>query len=129
MVIILQYTHISNHLKLMQCCCCLVATLWTVACQDLLSMGFSSSPRILQEYWSGLPFLPPGDLPNPGSHPCLLHWQADSLPLQLHVIYVNYISIKLEKSMIVFALKTLIPPHLCAVLSAMFKVLCIISSI
>ena len=32
-----------------------------VACQASLSMGF---PR--QEYWSGLPFLPPGDLPNPG---------------------------------------------------------------
>ena len=42
-------------------------------------MGF---PR--QEYWSGLPFPPPGDLPDPGSNSslvCLLHWQADSLPL------------------------------------------------
>ena len=39
----------------------LFATLWTVAHQALLSMGF---PR--QEYWSGVPFLPPGDLPNPG---------------------------------------------------------------
>ena len=35
--------------------------LWTVACQALLSMGFSS-----QEYWSGLPCPPPGDLPDPG---------------------------------------------------------------
>ena len=37
-----------------------------------------------QEYWSGLPFPSPGDLPDPGSNPhlfCLLHWQADSLPL------------------------------------------------
>ena len=34
---------------------------WTVACQAPLSMGFSR-----QEYWSGLPFPPPGDLPNPG---------------------------------------------------------------
>ena len=33
---------------------------WTVVCQAPLSMGF---PR--QEYWSGLPFPPPGDLPNP----------------------------------------------------------------
>ena len=32
---------------------------WIVACQALLSMGFSR-----QEYWSGLPFPPPGDLPN-----------------------------------------------------------------
>ena len=37
------------------------ATLWTVACQASLSMGFSR-----QEYWSGLPFPLPGDLPIPG---------------------------------------------------------------
>ena len=37
------------------------ASLWTVARQAPLSMGF---PR--QEDWSGLPFLSPGDLPNPG---------------------------------------------------------------
>ena len=49
-------------------CCCLVAqsclTLQphrTVAPQAPLSMGFSR-----QEYWSGLPFPPPGDLPHPG---------------------------------------------------------------
>ena len=36
-------------------------TPWTVACQAPLSMGL---PR--QEYWSGLPFLSPGDLPDPG---------------------------------------------------------------
>ena len=55
----------------------LFATPWTVAYQIPLSMGF---PR--QEYWSGLPFPPPGDLPNPGiKNPHLLHWQADSLPL------------------------------------------------
>ena len=37
-----------------------------------------------KEYWSGLPFPSPGDLPNPGIEPSLLHllhWQADSLPL------------------------------------------------
>ena len=39
----------------------LFATLWTVAHQALLSTGFSR-----QEYWSGLPCLPPGHLPNPG---------------------------------------------------------------
>ena len=41
-------------------------------------MGFSR-----QEYWSGVPFPTPEDLPNPGIEPpslCLLHWQADSLP-------------------------------------------------
>ena len=57
----------------------LCATLWTVACQVSLSMGFSR-----QEYWSGLPCPPPGDLPNTGIKPrllYLLHWQEGSLPL------------------------------------------------
>ena len=39
-------------------------TPWTVARQDPLSMGF---PR--QEYWSGLSFPSPGDLPDPGIEP------------------------------------------------------------
>ena len=43
------------------------ATLWTVAHQATLSMGFSS-----QEYWSGLPFFSPGDLPDPGIRPTSL---------------------------------------------------------
>ena len=47
----------------------------------LLSMKLSG-----QEYWSGVPFLIPGDLHSPGiehhaGHLSLLHWQADSLPL------------------------------------------------
>ena len=42
----------------------LFATRWTVAHQAPLSVGFSS-----QEYWSGLPCPPPGDLPNPGIEP------------------------------------------------------------
>ena len=57
----------------------LFATPWTVACQAPLSMGFSR-----QEYWSGLPFPSQGIFPTQGSNPhflCLLHWQADSLPL------------------------------------------------
>ena len=45
-------------------CVQLFATVWTVACQASLSMEFSS-----QEYWSGLPFHPPGDLPDPGIEP------------------------------------------------------------
>ena len=55
-------------------------TPWTIAHQAPLSVGF---PR--QEYWSGFPFPPPGDLPDPGLNPsllCLLHWQADSLSLR-----------------------------------------------
>ena len=42
-------------------------TLWTIACQAPLSMGFSR-----QEYWSGLPYSPPGDLPDPGIKPSSL---------------------------------------------------------
>ena len=40
---------------------CLFVIPWAVACQAPLSMGLSR-----QEYWSGLLFPPPGDLPNPG---------------------------------------------------------------
>ena len=43
------------------------AILWTVACQAPLSMRF---PR--QEYWSGLSFPSPGDLPDPGIEPMSL---------------------------------------------------------
>ena len=51
----------------------------TVLCQFPLSMGFSR-----QEYWRGLPCPSPGDLPNPGMEDLLhlLHWQANSLPLE-----------------------------------------------
>ena len=45
----------------------LFATLSTVACQFPLSTGF-----FRQEYWSGLPCPPPGDLPNPGIQPMSL---------------------------------------------------------
>ena len=44
--------------------CLILATPWTVSCQDHLSMGF---PR--QECWSELPFPSPGDLPYPGIEP------------------------------------------------------------
>ena len=45
-----------------------LATLWTIACQVPLSMGFSR-----QEYWSGLPFPSPGDLPDLGIKPGSKH--------------------------------------------------------
>ena len=55
----------------LNCCCSLVAESYltllrpcTVTCQAPQSMGFSR-----QEYWSGLPFPSPGDLPNPGIEP------------------------------------------------------------
>ena len=60
----------SSRLAVLWLCCAVLghfshvrvfAILWTVACQVPLSMGFSR-----QEYWSGLPFLSPGDLPDIG---------------------------------------------------------------
>ena len=52
----------------------LCATLWTAACQAPLSMEFSR-----QEYWSGLLFPSPGDLPDPGIEPESHALQTDSL--------------------------------------------------
>ena len=59
---------ISSYFTLLKCKSLsrihLSVTSWTVACQAPLSIGF---PR--QEYWSGLSFLSPGNLPNPGIEP------------------------------------------------------------
>ena len=52
----------------------LFGTLWTVAYQASPSMGFSR-----QEYWSGLPFPSPGDLPDPGIKPGSPALEADAL--------------------------------------------------
>ena len=52
----------------------LFATPWTIAYQAPLSMEFSR-----QEYWSGLPFPSPGDLPDPGIKPGSPALQANSL--------------------------------------------------
>ena len=54
----------------------LFVTLWTVAHQAPLSMGFSR-----QESWSGLLCPPPGDLPDPGIEHMSPALQANSLPL------------------------------------------------
>ena len=76
---------VPSHVKLF-------ATLWTVAHQAPLSIGF---PR--QEYWSGLPFPSPGNLPNPGIEPMSpaspaftgrffttrATWEVPSLPVYL----------------------------------------------
>ena len=63
----MNWTQISSILFCSSCMCVLslvqlFVTPWTVACQAPPSMGFSR-----QEYWSGLPFPPPRDLPNPGT--------------------------------------------------------------
>ena len=55
-------------------CVRLFATPWTAAYQAPPSMGFSR-----QEYWSGLPFPSPGDLPNPGTEPGSPALEADAL--------------------------------------------------
>ena len=55
--------------------CPTLAIPWTVACQAPLSMRFSR-----QEYWSGLPFPSPGNLPNPETEPGPPTLQPDSLP-------------------------------------------------
>ena len=76
------HKHMCIYVCVLSCFCCvwLCETLWIAPFQDPLSMIF---PR--QEYWSGLPWPPLGDLPDPGikrmSLNVYLHWQAGSLPL------------------------------------------------
>ena len=75
----------SNHNKcvckppmfstLLLSCVSLFVTPWIVAHQAPLSIGF-----IRQEYWSGFPWPPPGNLPNPGIEPGFPGLQVDSLP-------------------------------------------------
>ena len=60
---------------------------YDVAYQAPLPMEFSR-----QEYWSGLPFPPPRDLPSPGVE---LPWQADSLPLVLPVLLILHSTVLL----------------------------------
>ena len=62
--------------------CLTLVTPWTVAHQAPLSMGFSR-----QEYWSGLPFLSAGDLPDLGIDPVSPVLQADSLPINFCYLY------------------------------------------
>ena len=72
--------------QLLPSCPILFVTLWTIACQAPLYMGF-----FRQEYWSGLPCPPPGDLANPGIEPVSPALQAGSLPSEppLVLIFVN----------------------------------------
>ena len=59
-----------------QSCPTLCDPVGNIACQAPLSMEFSR-----QEYWSGLPFPSPGDLPHPGVELASPAMQTDSLPL------------------------------------------------
>ena len=58
-------------------------------------MGFSR-----REYWSGSPFPTPGNLPDPGLNPHLLHWQVDSLPLR-HLGSINMYTLIFSASAVV----------------------------
>ena len=66
--------------------CPTLATPWTVACQAPLSMGFSR-----QEYWSGLPFPSPGNLPDLGTEPESSALMADSLSINKSPCYAREI--------------------------------------
>ena len=70
----------------------LFTTLWTVAHQAPLSMGFSR-----QEYWNGLLCPPPGDLPNSGikpASPVAPELQADSLSLRHREAYDRHLCVR-----------------------------------
>ena len=67
-------------------------TPWIVAHQASLSMGFSR-----REYWSGLPFPPPGDLPDPGIECGSPALEADSLPMESWGILVNARGVNMTK--------------------------------
>ena len=58
--------------------CLILVNPWTVAHQAPLFMKLRR-----QEYWTGLPFPSPGDLPDPGTEPGSPTLQADSLPIEL----------------------------------------------
>ena len=83
-------------------CVHLFATPWTIARQALLSVGF---PR--QEYWSGLPFPSPGDLPNAGTEPLfpvspavagrlLVHTNCSTPIIFVHVCLQRYMQMSLS---------------------------------
>ena len=83
------YVCMLNHFSRAQ----LFVTLWTIAHQAPPSMGFSR-----QEYWSGLPFPSPGDLPNPGIEPRSPTLQADALtsappgkPLEMRIGEIKWL--------------------------------------
>ena len=68
-------------------CVCVLShfsCVWLRDPMDYSPPGSSVHGLLQARFWSVLPCPPPGDLPNPGIKPCLLHflhWQAVSLPL------------------------------------------------
>ena len=112
---LIKVTDVKLHIyyKPLNCCCSVamchvqfLVTPWTVAHQSPLFVRF---PR--QEYWSDCHFLLLGIFPTQGSNTCLLHWQADSLPLSregsphhrtAHPKHVNFIVHKLYLNTAIF---------------------------
>ena len=88
-------------------CVQLFATPWTVALQSPPSMEFSR-----QEYWSGLPFPSPGDLPDPGIKPGSSTLQTDALPSEppgspSYIKHVQFSSVQFSGSVMSDSLR----PH------------------
>ena len=69
----------------------LFETLWTVAHQARWPMGFCR-----HEYWGGLPFPSPGDLPNPGIEPRSPALLAYALPSELPIIHKSGFDLELR---------------------------------
>ena len=103
---------------------CFFVTRWTPAHQAPLSMGFSR-----QEYWTGMPFPSPGDLPDPGIKPTSLYISSTGRWVLYHhlppgkpvsvIIAKRYKDVRIQKSFSVVALSTFpaslpssTPPHL-----------------
>ena len=110
----------------------LFATLWTVACQGPLSMRFSR-----QEYWSGLPCPPPGDLPNPGVEPTspvapglqvdsllLGHQGSPSVSTDLSILDISYKRKNSIRGLFCFTLHGVFQVRLCCSLCQCFIPVC-----
>ena len=80
--------------------CLTLATPQTVVWQAPLSMGFSR-----QEYWSGLPFPSPGDLPHPGIKPRSPALWTDSLPTELQGLEIILKTVYVRKLTLGLAIK------------------------
>ena len=101
----------------------LFAIPWTVAYQAPPSMEFSR-----QEYWSGLPFLSPGDLPDPGINPRSPTLQAGALLSELTgkppvILQMEYYSLLLYLCLNIYYLWVYIP-FLCSYLKVLFYFSC-----
>ena len=75
-----------------ECICAHFSSVWLFVTQ-CSQPGSSIHGFFRQEYWSGLPYTPPGDLSNPEIEPvllCPLHWQLGSLPVTPPGKSINY---------------------------------------